>query len=107
MLYFIVRVSVYVFALLLTIWLLPGVRIDMHELDSISTEQVQAELLSAQHTSDQEQLVLVVVGVARLVIPSVIILLLAFIFWFWNWLLWPVVPISPPAVLCCGRLGCS
>ena len=44
MLYFIVRVSVYVFALLLTIWLLPGVRIDLHELDSLTMEQVRAEL---------------------------------------------------------------
>ena len=32
------------FALLLTIWLLPGVRINMHELDSLSMEQVRAEL---------------------------------------------------------------
>ena len=44
MLYFFVRVSVYVFALLMTIWLLPGVRINLQELDNISMEQVRAEL---------------------------------------------------------------
>ena len=92
MLYFFVRVSVYVFALLMTIWLLPGVRINLQELDNISMEQVRAELAADPAvTAEQEQIALAVVGSLRVVIPLFIVLSLAFVFWFWNWLLWPVV----------------
>jgi ubiquinone biosynthesis protein len=92
MLYFIVRVFVYVLAILLTLWLLPGVHIDMRQFTEIPIEEVRAELAAdADITPEQEQLILNLVASLQVIGPLALILVLAFAFWFWNWLLWPVV----------------
>ena len=92
MLYFIVRVFVYVLAILLTLWLLPGVHVDMRQFTDVPMAEVRAELAADPDiTPEQEQLVLTVVGAVQVVGPLLLILGLAFAFWFWNWLLWPVV----------------
>ena len=92
MLYFIVRVFVYVLAILLTLWLLPGVHIDMHQFTDIPMAEVRAELATDPDiTPEQEQLALTAVSAVQVVGPLLLILGMAFAFWFWNWLLWPVV----------------
>jgi ubiquinone biosynthesis protein len=92
MLYFIVRVFVYVLAILLTLWLLPGVHVNMRQVTDVPMAEVRAELAADPDiTPEQEQLALTVVSAVQVVGPVLLILGLAFAFWFWNWLMWPVV----------------
>ena len=108
MLYFIVRVFVYVLAILLTLWLLPGVHIDMHQFTDIPMAEVRAELATDPDiTPEQEQLALTAVSAVQVVGPLLLILGMAFAFWFWNWFCCGPWCSSLPGVSCCGRLGCS
>ncbi len=92
MLYFIVRICVYVLAILMTLWLLPGVHIDMRPFTDIPMAELSADLAADPDTSPEvDQAIINAVSSLRIVGPLLMILGLAFLLWFWNWLLWPVV----------------
>lgn len=86
MLYFLVRVAVYMLALFLTFTLLPGVHANFTTtLDSISA----AEL--AQATPEERAQIDAMRPWFAFAFPLLILFFTALGFWFWNWLLWPVI----------------
>jgi ubiquinone biosynthesis protein len=81
MLYFLVRVSVYMLALLLTLLLLPGLHINLNLLFDMSPAEF------ARLTSEEQALV-------EAILPWIglfVLFVLSLGFWFWNWLMWPVI----------------
>ena len=92
MLYFIVRVCVYMLAILMTLWLLPGVHLDLREFTNIPMAELRANLAADTGTSPEvDQVIINMVGSLRVVGPVLLFIGLALGLWFWNWLLWPVV----------------
>ncbi len=92
MLYFIVRVCVYMLAILMTLWLLPGVHLDLREFTNIPMAELRANLAADTGTSPEvDQMIISFVGSLRIVGPVLLFIGLALGLWFWNWLLWPVV----------------
>ncbi len=85
MLYFIVRVAVYVLALLLTFILLPGIHFNLDPLSAITP----AEL--AQATPEELAQLETLRPWLTFGVPAIVLLFVAFGFWFWNWLIWPVI----------------
>ena len=89
MIYFVVRISVYLLALTLTLWLLPGIHVDFARIIEVPIDELATELAAQPNiTPSVAQAVLVFIQYG---IPFLFFLGLAFVFWFWNWLLWPVV----------------
>ena len=95
MLYFLVRVAVYMLALFLTLTLLPGFHADFFNFDPLAgisaADQAQAT------PEDLAQLEAMRPWLAT-VLPLLTLFVMALAFWFWNWLLWPAV------LLLAGRL---
>jgi ubiquinone biosynthesis protein len=85
MLYFVVRVAVYMLALYLTFALLPGIHANLNPLATIPADAL------AEATPEELAQLEAVRPWINAVLPAFILLVLSFIFWFWNWLLWPVV----------------
>ena len=81
MLYFLVRVGVYMLALLLTLLLLPGLHVNLNLLVGVSPAEF------AQLKPDEQAIAEVIVSV----IPILVLFFLSLGFWFWNWLTWPVI----------------
>jgi ubiquinone biosynthesis protein len=81
MLYFIVRVAVYMLALLLTLVLLPGLHIDINALIDVTPSE-----LATLSPSD-----LALFNSFAVWIPLILLFGLSLAFWFWNWLMWPII----------------
>ncbi|MFN8469636.1 MAG: AarF/UbiB family protein [Caldilineaceae bacterium] len=81
MLYFLVRVAVYMLALLLTLTLLPGLHVNINLLADMSPSEF------AQLTPDDQAIVQVILPW----IGVLVLFVLSLGFWFWNWLMWPVI----------------
>ena len=89
MFYFVVRVCVYLLAITLTLWLLPGIQVDYGRIIEGAIDELNAELAAEPSvTPEAAQAILLVVQYGG---PFLFFLGLAIFFWFWNWLLWPVV----------------
>ena len=78
-LYVVVRICVYMFALFLTFALLPGIHMDL-------TRTIPPEELAKASPED-----LAVLRVILPWLPFLQYLVIAIGFWFWNWIFWPVI----------------
>jgi ubiquinone biosynthesis protein len=81
MLYFIVRVAVYMLALFLTLFLLPGLHVDFNTMLTIPPDE-----LAAASPDARAMLTAIMPWLPLLVFFS-----LSLAFWFWNWLMWPII----------------
>jgi ubiquinone biosynthesis protein len=81
MLYFIVRVAVYMLALLFTILFLPGLQIDL-----VAIADLEAAEVAALSPESRAALDLILPWV-----PVIVLFVLSLAFWFWNWLMWPII----------------
>jgi ubiquinone biosynthesis protein len=81
MLYFIVRVAVYMLALFLTLFLLPGLHMDFGMMAYIPPDQFAAITPEAR----------AVIATILPWLPLLIFFGLSLAFWFWNWLMWPII----------------